>query len=139
MFFVLSSYLITRLLVFEYRKTGRISIFHFFMRRSLRIWPLYYLALLLGFYIFPRIGLFGIDIQSPLYLQTLKDHLMPYLFFFGNWSSAYFSYPSSSILAPLWTISLEEQFYLVCPILMGVLLKSLSNLKSSSVYLLFSQ
>jgi len=129
LFLCLSAYLITRLLVLEYQETGRISISSFFIRRSLRIWPLYHLALILGFFIFPLLNLFGQEIQSPLYPQILKDHLIPYLFFLGNWSSAYFSYPPSTILAPLWTISLEEQFYLACPMLMSILLPKPRHLK----------
>ena len=45
MFFLLSAYLITELLLRERRQTGTISWSHFFTRRALRIWPAYYLAL----------------------------------------------------------------------------------------------
>ena len=58
MFFVLSGFLITYLLLEEHRKTGTISIKDFYIRRMLRIWPVYYLIVILGFFVFPQISFF---------------------------------------------------------------------------------
>ena len=52
-FFVLSGFLITFLLLSERQFTGRIAIAAFYMRRVLRIWPLYFVVVLIGFVVFP--------------------------------------------------------------------------------------
>src|SRR5712692_1492145 len=54
-FFVLSGYLITYLLLIEKQATGTISLRDFYVRRILRIWPLYYLLMGLSFFVVPRI------------------------------------------------------------------------------------
>ncbi len=53
-FFVLSGFLITYLLLAEKEKNGKINIKQFYIRRILRIWPLYYFVLLLGFFVLPH-------------------------------------------------------------------------------------
>ena len=104
LFFTLSAYLITELLLRERRSRGRIDIRAFYIRRILRIWPLYYFALL---------------ILVPVMTILPEEHLpRPYLaafaIFGGNWACAAWGYPSSSF-ALLWSVSIEEQFYLTWP------------------------
>ena len=53
LFFVLSGFLITNILLWEYKTKGRIQLFNFLIRRFLRVWPLYFLIVLFGFFIFP--------------------------------------------------------------------------------------
>src|SRR5690349_15649345 len=50
LFFILSSYLIANILFTEYYKSGKINFFRFFIRRSLKIYPLYYLFILISVY-----------------------------------------------------------------------------------------
>jgi peptidoglycan/LPS O-acetylase OafA/YrhL len=65
-FFVLSGFLITHLLLYEKRSLGRIDIPKFYVRRSLRIWPLYFLLVGLGLYAVPLATRFaGIPYQLP--------------------------------------------------------------------------
>src|SRR5690606_2476800 len=52
-FLVLSAYLLTRLAIEERRHTGRFDVVRFYMRRALRIWPLYFLGLAIGFFFYP--------------------------------------------------------------------------------------
>lgn len=103
-FFALSSYLITELLLREKEKTGKLDVRSFYVRRMLRIWPLYYLFIatvaLVPF--FNSNGQFG-----PRYLLTC-------LFLVGNWGFIVFGTPNGAI-APLWSVSVEEQFYLFWP------------------------
>lgn len=107
-FLTLSSFLIVTLLTIERNTTGTISIQSFYVRRALRIWPLYF-----GFVIFAMV-LLPPMLGRP-YGNTLAWHLFPYLTFTGNFSYAYF--PPDHFAAHLWTISLEEQFYLIAPTL----------------------
>lgn len=129
LFLCLSSYLLTSLILLEYKTYHCFNIKHFFIRRSLRIWPLYYGMLFLVFIIFPLLKtffshwevLYSYPFNHYEYIKLFKIHFLPFLFFLGNLSYAA-SPPSSIWLAPLWTISLEEQFYLFYPVLFYILL-----------------
>ncbi len=120
LFFVLSGFLITILLLKERAKYGNFSIKNFWIRRTLRIWPLYFLALLSGFFIIPFIysQLQISDFSSPNYLYEIRSQLPFYLTFLGNWAVVLHTYSSFSNIAHLWTISLEEQFYLLWPLIL---------------------
>lgn len=122
LFFVLSAYLMTSILLLEYKASQSISISKFFLRRILRIWPLYFFVLTVGFVGIPLAwkSLF----LSSEHIRLLNIYLIPYLMFFGNIPVAIYGYPgtaSESVLALLWTISFEEQFYLILPFFILVL------------------
>lgn len=108
LFFALSAYLITELLLQERRATGRMDVRAFYLRRILRIWPLYFVALL---------------ILAPLMQFAAAGDSMPgaytaaFAMLAGNWACALWGYPASSF-ALLWSVSIEEQFYLAWPWLM---------------------
>lgn len=105
-FFVLSGFLITYLLLAEQANTGTINIKHFYMRRILRIWPLYYLILIIGLLCIPfAIKLLHIDYEFH-YPMSVAAPL--FVFFLPN---VVLSIYGSSYLAPLWSIGVEEQFY----------------------------
>jgi peptidoglycan/LPS O-acetylase OafA/YrhL len=89
----------------------------------LRIWPLYYLMTCLGFFILPWLGLFAAPWRSPEHAQLIKYHLLPYLTLFGNYSSGAHGYPNVGTLAHLWTVTLEEQFYIVWPLTLTLMLR----------------
>ena len=121
-FFVISGYLINGLLVAEYDSTGSISLPKFWMRRVRRIIPAVLLALA------------GTLVLCALANHTLFDKaradLVPSLFFVNNWwqifrDISYFEAAGApSPLTHYWSLSIEEQFYIVWPILILVLLKS---------------
>ena len=115
LFLVLSAFLITTLLIYEREREGRISLKDFYLRRTLRIWPLYYFMLLLGFVVFPAMGLFQAGFESEKYLGMVRTHLVPHLIFLGNYSVGLFGFAPSRALSHMWTISLEEQFYILWP------------------------
>ena len=103
LFFSLSSYLITKLLLLEESKKGQVSVGHFYVRRALRIWPVYFLSLLvLQFWVTP--------FNHPMEAGTLAG----FVFFLGNWVMAYLGRLHNCVLI-LWSISVEEQFYLIWP------------------------
>ncbi len=110
LFFVLSAFLITKLLLIEQRTTGAIHVPSFLARRALRIWPLYFAFLLASMYLIPHL----------LPREHLGRHFVWFLLFVGNWACALFGYPQS-VAAPLWSVSIEEQFYLVWPLLLVAL------------------
>src|SRR3984957_5422234 len=118
LFFVLSAFLITSLLLRERQDTGEISLRLFYIRRILRIWPLYFLVVGLGVLLAhtaPHRNHFW------YYDPALSwQYLASYIFFGANWVYAVLGNPHS-ICAPLWTVSIEEQFYLVWPALMKTL------------------
>jgi peptidoglycan/LPS O-acetylase OafA/YrhL len=110
LFFALSAFLITALLLRERQQTGGISLRLFYVRRSLRIWPLYFLVLAVG-----------VVLAHTVPGQSLPwYYVVGYLLFVGNWINVAFGHPLS-VCGPLWTVSIEEQFYLVWPLLMKIL------------------
>ena len=112
LFFILSGYLITVLLLREEVRFGRIALGAFWIRRILRIWPLYYLVVLIGFFVLP--GIQG-QLGTSGFRETLRIHLLPFLAFLGNWSMALIR-PAADWLSVLWSVCVEEQFYLIVPL-----------------------
>jgi len=113
-FFVLSGFLITYLLMMEYDNDKRISIKKFYMRRILRIWPLYFLIVLSSFFIIPNFNL----LVLPGYPKEMIQHhvftkLVFYLTFFPNLAVVLFG--AIPFAAITWSIGVEEQFYLIWP------------------------
>jgi len=104
LFFALSAYLITELLLRERRSRGAIDIRAFYIRRILRIWPLYYFALLI---LVPAMSILPGEHMPWTYFAS-------FAMFGGNWACAAWGYPASSF-ALLWSVSIEEQFYLTWP------------------------
>jgi peptidoglycan/LPS O-acetylase OafA/YrhL len=115
LFFILSGYLIATLLLREESRYGRISLRSFWIRRILRIWPLYYLVIAIGFGLIPAIQ--G-QITTHGYRDMLRIHLIPFLAFLGNWSMALVT-PLPDWLSVLWSVCVEEQFYLIVPLLIA--------------------
>lgn len=103
LFFVLSAYLITTLLLRERQLLGRVNTGAFYLRRALRIWPLYF-VFLLGYFFLQRF------IPHEAYNQPLaRGALVPFVFFVGN--IEIMRHPMLQVVH-LWSISVEEQFYL---------------------------
>lgn len=108
LFFALSAYLITELLLREYVNRGSFSVSAFYVRRALRIWPLYFTFLALTVFIIPAI--IPAERFGPIYIIS-------FALFFGNWACAAMGIPFS-VAGPLWSISIEEQFYIGWPLLL---------------------
>lgn len=113
-FFVLSGFLITYLLIKEKELTGTIHVPKFYVRRILRIWPMYYLCVFIGFVAFAVMKkMSGMPVEenaNPLY----------YLFFAANFDIMHTwpEKPDALILSVLWSVAVEEQFYLTWPIIL---------------------
>jgi peptidoglycan/LPS O-acetylase OafA/YrhL len=104
LFFVLSSYLITDLLIREKEQCGALDVKFFYLRRILRIWPLYYL-LIAASAVFP--------LFDPAHSFGIK-YILPFALLSGNWAFVALGGLGSGA-TPLWSVSVEEQFYLLWP------------------------
>ncbi len=118
LFFTLSGYLLTSLLLRERDQTGDINPKAFYVRRSLRIWPLYYFSIAWAF-LLTRIP--ASIIAAPPYLGNLFLPIKPRSYFFMaiflfnfNIARSLFTNPSH-FMVQLWSISVEEQFYVFWP------------------------
>jgi peptidoglycan/LPS O-acetylase OafA/YrhL len=107
LFFALSAYLITVLLLRERSARGHIDVKAFYVRRILRIWPVYF------FFV-------AIAALIPHWVRSQKlpwPYVAGYLLLAGNWVYAFKGIPTS-MAVPLWSISVEEQFYVCWPLLL---------------------
>ena len=112
-FFVLSGFLITYLLLQERKVHERINVPFFYVRRILRIWPLYFACVAFGFIAFPYLkemmGQVSTETADPIWYVT----------FIGNLDIVQnHQLPDSSVLGVLWSVAIEEQFYLFWPLLL---------------------
>jgi peptidoglycan/LPS O-acetylase OafA/YrhL len=107
-FFVLSGFLITYLLLTEIERTGDVSLKKFYWRRVLRIFPLYYLLVIIGLIIIPVL-LHFINYPNTQPYDTATGGVL-FLFFLSFVVNAAFG---SHLLEPLWSIGVEEYFYII--------------------------
>jgi len=118
-FFVLSGFLITYLLLKERDVFSRISVFRFYGRRALRIMPVYFVTLAVAFFVLPPFTMFAIPGQT----EALKQHFWPALAlcvsFLSNAAFALFG--NLACVDQTWSVSSEEQFYLLWPLVIGFL------------------
>jgi peptidoglycan/LPS O-acetylase OafA/YrhL len=113
-FFVLSGFLITSILLAEHERTGRISFQRFYMRRALRLLPALAVTLLLG-----------VLIAQLIYPKSAGDTVheaFAAALYVANWVVA-FGQVHSGLLIHTWTLSIEEQFYWTWPLALAVLLR----------------
>jgi peptidoglycan/LPS O-acetylase OafA/YrhL len=106
LFFFLSSFLITRLLQIERASTGTVAIRDFYLRRTLRIWPLYFVFL-------------AFAVLLSFWIPSFRDgwiRVLAGVFFVGNWPIVLHGWIGTPF-EPLWSVSVEEQFYLLWPTL----------------------
>lgn len=107
-FFVLSGFLISYLLLKEQRETDNISIKKFYTRRILRIWPLYFLLVIIGTVIIP---IFLSAINHPYEMPYVFSEVILYYIFFSPFMvNILFGH---HLLEPLWSIGVEELFYIM--------------------------
>jgi peptidoglycan/LPS O-acetylase OafA/YrhL len=106
LFFMLSAYLITELLAREEKRAGKVDVRSFYVRRMLRIWPLYFSFLVFGV----ALGW----MYRPYWMEARG--IVKFLFLAGNWS-VNAGLNMANPIAPLWSVSVEEQFYLLWPVI----------------------
>ena len=120
-FFALSGFLITTLLLEEWDQHGSISLRHFYLRRYYRLFPA--LAVLLVVYVAYSIAFVEADVGMRMRGAVFG------ITYTANWAQAFrLSFPNTEI-GYLWTLAVEEQFYLVWPAVLIVLLRRGLRLK----------
>jgi len=100
-------FLIIYLLLVEKENSGTVHLKNFYIRRFLRIFPLYYLIILIS-YLFLR------QVETPVVWGK-------FLYFWGNFQIIAENHWTLASLNPLWSISIEEHFYLFIPFLVGLI------------------
>lgn len=116
MFFVLSGYLITHLLIVEYDGTGRIDLKDFWIRRARRLMPAVLIVIVATIIL---CALF-----NHVMLTKMRPDIIPSIFFFNNWwqiirNVSYFdALGDPSPLTHFWSLAIEEQFYLIWPLML---------------------
>ena len=125
-FFVISGFLITSIILEEVTKTNNFSILDFYIRRSRRILPALYVVIL--FFI-----ILGFIFLIPSYLINFYNSIFYILFFLSNLffyrNSTAYGHELSEIIPLLhtWTLSVEEQFYIIFPIFFFLIYKYFKN------------
>lgn len=121
-FYVLSGFLITTLLVEEYRRRGQIGLRAFWARRARRLLPCLLLVLV-------AVALYVRYVAPPGAYPQFRMQALSALFYFSNWyqiaaSGNYFVHTGPvSLLTHTWSLAIEEQFYLLWPVLVVAVLR----------------
>ncbi len=123
MFFILSGFLISRIIIEAYQGGG-FSLRNFWVRRILRVWPVYYVVLFLC--LIPNVYIYGVHgfierngadlLRSLVYLQFTDLYLQP-----DVTSADFYGYIRGMLHS--WSLAVEEQFYVIGPLLMMLLLR----------------
>jgi peptidoglycan/LPS O-acetylase OafA/YrhL len=120
-FFVISGYLITSLLLREFRSTDHIELGRFWLRRARRLLPA--VGVLIA------VAMIVSAIAEPGKIDTIRGDAISSLFYFANWHfiyehTSYFEqFGRPSLFTHLWSLSVEEQFYLFWPLVFAVGMK----------------
>ena len=120
-FFVISGYLITSLLLREFRGTGKIELTRFWIRRARRLLPA--VGVLIA------VAMIVSAIADPNKIDQTRGDALASLFYFANWHfifahTSYFEqFGRPSLFTHLWSLSVEEQFYLFWPIVFAAGMK----------------
>ncbi len=116
LFFVLSGFLITYLLLTEKKIFSTVNVLAFYKRRALRIWPLYFLIITLALFVLPFVNILQYQGYDKLAVwQSLPLKVLFYCFLLPNIVLDFIGLVPYA--AHTWTIGAEEQFYFIWPFL----------------------
>lgn len=115
LFFVLSGYLISSLIIKEYRKTGSLNLYNFYIRRARRLLPAVYFMITVGLVVM-------VLFNEVLLRKSHLDSIFGYIYSSNWWyifhKLDYFdSFGAQSPFKHLWSLAIEEQFYMIFPLL----------------------
>jgi peptidoglycan/LPS O-acetylase OafA/YrhL len=112
-FFVLSGYLITTILVGEIERTGTINLKNFFARRALRLMPALLLLCLVQFARAP----------FSMHPSQVREATLVGILYLQNWNVIFQWAPNPDLMGPTWSLAIEEQFYWIWPIALLLVFK----------------
>lgn len=115
LFFVLSGFLITDILLNSLNSKNYFKTFY--ARRVLRIFPLYYLSLILFIWVIPAIS------PALLDMTYYKEHQIWFWTYLQNWPLIFKSDSGGTVLNHYWSLAIEEQYYLIWPVIILLLKK----------------
>jgi peptidoglycan/LPS O-acetylase OafA/YrhL len=115
-FFVLSGFLITALLVEEQATTGGTHLGRFYARRGLRLLPPLFLLLFVG-------AVYATVYPHQIENQTFWRDFFGTVFYAANWVAAAHRQPEIRLLSHTWSLAIEEQFYLLWPLILMLLMR----------------
>ncbi len=121
LFFVLSGFLITSQLLREFARDGTISLRTFYIRRARRLFPAVVALLLLV--------MLAVEAFAPDAIRRTRSDVLPAMFYFSNWwqifsEQSYFEISGRPpLLQHLWSLAIEEQFYIIWPLALLALLR----------------
>ena len=115
LFFVLSGYLISSLIIKEFRKTGTVNLYNFYIRRARRLLPAVYFMITIGLVVM-------VLFNEVLLRKSHLDAIFGYIYSSNWWyifhKLDYFdSFGAQSPFKHLWSLAIEEQFYMIFPLL----------------------
>ena len=108
LFFVISGYLIGTILLTEYRASGTLQIKRFYVRRFLRLMPVYTVAMIVGLYFVHNIPRTAILMEFPPYMNA--NNMWANFLYVNNFLPINRQY-----MGWCWSLAIEEQFYLILP------------------------
>jgi peptidoglycan/LPS O-acetylase OafA/YrhL len=114
LFFVLSGFLITSLLLISHAKQGKTVTKDFWMRRARRLVPALLVLLVL-------VSIYAIGFAQPWELSSIRREGFATAFYVQNWYIS-FGNPGFTPLSHTWSLAIEEQWYLIWPLLLGLVL-----------------
>ena len=115
-FFVLSGFLITYLLLAENEKTGTINFYNFYRRRALRILPLYLSICVIAFFVIPHVSWMSVPGYQPPWTNSFWLSAGLYALLSPHVAESLL--PGIPYAGVLWSVGVEEWFYFICPALL---------------------
>jgi peptidoglycan/LPS O-acetylase OafA/YrhL len=131
-FFFLSGYLITSLMLAENERVGNIAILQFYVRRIFRLIPPLLITLTLAY---------GLTYSGLLPGQIRLESLAAQLFYFANYFAIFFDPGGEKIPAGtgiLWSLAVEEHFYIFFPLIMSFFVRGASQLRTVGILLIIT-
>ena len=115
LFFVLSGYLISSLIIKEFRKTGTVNLYNFYIRRARRLLPAVYFMITVGLVV---MVLFNEVLLHKSHLDAIFGYIYSSNWWYIFHKLDYFdSFGAQSPFKHLWSLAIEEQFYMIFPLL----------------------
>lgn len=126
LFFVISGLLVGSILIRKFKRNERIGFWRFILQRGFKIWPSYYTFLIAG----TLLAILFYSESKPGYIINGGIDALRYVFFYQNYTSTPYHWPFDHV----WSLCIEEHFYILLPIMMIVVVKVFGNKKRALLF-----